>query len=135
MIKSKILLAVLLWLSSLFAYGNYILDGDWGHFVRTFQDCAPIDPLQDEGTEQRSKSASNDISIYPNPVTDFVIINHSTLTEISVLNIQGQVIYNQSLDIQANSFSIDVSSLYSGQYFIMAKDNKGKYFYTKFQKN
>ena len=116
------------------AYGNYILDGDFGHFVRTFPNCAPIDPLQDDNTELRSNSSSNEISVYPNPVNDFMLIKHSYLTEMSVINLQGQLIYNQKIDSQTNSISIDVSSFPTGQYFIMAKDDKGQYFYTKFQK-
>lgn len=116
------------------AYGNYILDGDFGHFVRTFPNCAPIDPIQDDDIEVRSKLPSNEISVYPNPVTDFILIKHSNLTEMSVINIQGKVMYKQNLDIQASSFSIDVSTLLSGQYLIMAKDDKGQYYYTKFQK-
>jgi hypothetical protein len=116
------------------AYGNYILDGDFGHFVRTFPDCAPIDPLQDEDTELRSKSSSNEMTVYPNPVTDFMQIEHKNLTEISIINLQGQVMHKQNVDSRVKSFSIDVSNLLSGQYFIMAKDDKEQYYYTKFQK-
>lgn len=116
------------------AYGNYILDGDFGHFVREFPDCAPIDPLQDYGTEVRAKSTSNELIVYPNPVTDIVQIEHRNLTEISVINLQGQVMHKQNVDSRAKSFSIDVSSLPTGHYLIMTKDAKGQYFSTKFQK-
>lgn len=108
------------------AHGNYILDGDFGHYVRDFPDCSPIDPLQNDGTEIRAKSISNEIIVYPNPVTDFLQIEHGNLAEISVLNIQGQVIFNQKVDNKAKSFSIDASSVPIGQYFKMAKDNKGQ---------
>jgi hypothetical protein len=116
------------------SYGNYILDGDFGHFIRTFPDCAPIDPFQDDDIEYRSKYPSDDILVFPNPVSDFLRIEHSNLTEMSVLNIQGQVVYSQKIDSQVKSLSIDVSSLANGQYFIMALDVQGRYFYTKFQK-
>jgi hypothetical protein len=74
------------------------------------------------------------MTVYPNPITDFIQIEHKNLTEISVINLQGQVMHKQNVDSRVKSFSIDVSNLLSGQYFIMAKDDKEQYYYTKFQK-
>jgi hypothetical protein len=82
----------------------------------------------------RSKSSSNEMTVYPNPITDFIQIEHKTLTEISVINLQGQVMHKQNIDSRVKYFSIDVSNLPNGQYLIMTKDAKGEYFYTKFQK-
>ena len=87
-------------------YGNYILDGDFGHFVRTFPNCAPIDPFQDGGTEVRAKPTSYDMTVYPNPVTDFIQIEHRNLTEMSVINLQGQVIHTQNVDNQTKFLAL-----------------------------
>jgi hypothetical protein len=65
------------------------------------------------------------LSIYPNPFTDNININHNnrgTLKSITVLNLQGQLVF-KSENLELNS--IDLSELNSGLYFITITDTYG----------
>ncbi len=71
--------------------------------------------------------AELDISIYPNPVSDKLIIDSQGLTiqNIKILNQSGQTLLTQS--VQGNSLeSIVVSELPSGSYFILIQTNEGR---------
>ena len=65
------------------------------------------------------------LSIYPNPFNDKInIINgtHSKLNTISIINLQGQLVFNsENLDLN----DIELSKLNSGLYFITLTDTDG----------
>src|SRR5690606_8839030 len=55
-----------------------------------------------------------EVSIYPNPATDFVsvVVNSGILNDLTIVDLQGRVVLRQKVTL--NQFNIDVSSLSSG---------------------
>jgi len=65
------------------------------------------------------------IDIFPNPVDNVVNIkglNDDSVIDITVLNLVGQLVYEQRFD-HAKSLEIDLSELSAGTYFIVLKRN------------
>jgi len=62
-------------------------------------------------------------SIYPNPTNGLVMINANSMTNISVFNTIGQLVYNQ--DVNSDSVNLDLSGLESGMYSIRIVTEKG----------
>jgi hypothetical protein len=116
------------------AMGNYILDGDFGHIVRTFKDCAPIDPIQGGDAENRLIRKHGDFALFPNPVIDEINIVQDWLMKITLYDSQGKTIMQQNVNENTNSHTIKVSLLPSGQYYLIATDNQGQSWYNHFQK-
>lgn len=118
-------------------YGNYILEGDFGHFIREFRDCAPVDPLQEQEDNSQIRSIDSEttnIKAFPNPVFDYVTIKHKNLVEVSIVNRLGQVVFSEKMDSKVNSFQMDISDLSSGYYIIVGTDKLGNSWTTKIQK-
>jgi beta-glucanase (GH16 family) len=66
------------------------------------------------------KKTAGDVSIYPNPVREFVIVDSkTTILSVSINNLNGQIIY--SAEINALSARIDLSMLPTGFYVLTAK--------------
>ncbi len=76
------------------------------------------------GIEQLAAN-NNQLSIYPNPTSNqLTIINkQSSISEIRVTNIMGQVIYTFTLPQGQFSTQINVSDLPSGLYFVSVTSN------------
>jgi hypothetical protein len=77
-------------------------------------------------TDIKSYTANNNISIYPNPVTNSLqvrgIINQ--VTEVQITDVLGNTLFkNEELKMQNGVLQIDVSHLATGVYFI--KTNQG----------
>jgi hypothetical protein len=66
-----------------------------------------------------------DISIYPNPISDQLNIKHGSteLEKISILNLSGIEIYEGP-----NTASVDVSSLAPGAYILLLQSTDGRTF-------
>lgn len=62
-------------------------------------------------------------SLYPNPTTDNLTVETHQNSEISILNIQGQLL--KSLEANSNKTNIDVSALPNGIYIVQVKTEKG----------
>jgi hypothetical protein len=61
--------------------------------------------------------AFDNFKYYPNPVTDFLTINHDRkIGQIVVVNMLGQAVISKS--INANTAKIDMSALVTGSYFV-----------------
>ncbi|MEA4839676.1 MAG: T9SS type A sorting domain-containing protein [Bacteroidales bacterium] len=77
----------------------------------------------------REKNSKN-ILLYPNPVVDQLNVQYkSPVTEkvrLQILDMQGQVVYMQNLDIQTgiNSIIISVNQLQHGLYFCLLQNRK-----------
>ncbi|MFH0867173.1 MAG: T9SS type A sorting domain-containing protein, partial [Bacteroidota bacterium] len=67
-------------------------------------------------------SDQNDVSIYPNPANDYIIIAVPQKSNIEILNIQGQLL--KSLVTTEDKTTIDISGLTSGMYFIKVTTEK-----------
>ncbi|GEQ84509.1 hypothetical protein ULMS_00170 [Patiriisocius marinistellae] len=76
------------------------------------------------------------ISISPNPAEDLVTIAHdnfeSTVSQISIINIQGTLITTYEAD--DNFSQVDVSLLETGIYFLIIETNEGNNFIERFVK-
>jgi len=69
--------------------------------------------------------------IAPNPFNEQITISSSTrVKEISVVNIVGQPVYNQS-DVQSSTLIVNLSNLESGIYYIRLTDQDGNIFIAK----
>jgi len=70
-----------------------------------------------------------EISIYPNPVTDVLVINNSsqnTINSYQLINNLGEIIYTQNMEVlNDNTFLIDMKNLSAGIYFIKLTSDAG----------
>jgi|JI71714B2RNA_FD_contig_41_3191600_length_3423_multi_8_in_0_out_0_3 hypothetical protein len=114
--------------------GHYILEGDGGTFIRTFPNCAPVNPLQEGGLENRSINNEEEYSIFPNPVSDFINISQNKLRKISVFDNQGKKIIEKDVDPHLDLHDLNLSHLLNGHYFLIATDIDGKIWSNRFQK-
>ncbi len=67
--------------------------------------------------------SDNNISVYPNPVIDNIIIENPQSATMKILNVQGQLI--KILTSSKVKTNIDVSSLSNGVYFLEMETEKG----------
>ncbi len=65
-----------------------------------------------------NQNIRDEISVYPNPAKDFVIINNAENSEISIYNINGSKVLSGKL----NNNRIDIENLPAGVYFISIAD-------------
>lgn len=69
---------------------------------------------------------ADDISIYPNPMKDFLRIKTSSLEiqQVAIYNAIGKLIY-QVNDINANEYNLNTDKLVNGIYFVQVKTANG----------
>ncbi|MFH0864676.1 MAG: T9SS type A sorting domain-containing protein [Bacteroidota bacterium] len=83
------------------------------------------------------KSNYFNLLLYPNPATDFVscTVNSSFATEaeVELYNLFGQLIMKRSVNLDEGStiFSLDVSTLSGGVYYLTLRNSSGSYFERK----
>ena len=79
------------------------------------------------GINSYTVNRTNDILIYPNPANDIITIEENSLINknglISIYNIQGQIVLEQTL--QDAKSQIDISSLEKGVYFVKVNNRNG----------
>jgi hypothetical protein len=76
------------------------------------------------------------INTYPNPSLDFISVNNNNfwgLTQISILDMAGHLVYSTEQNVAHNKISIPVSQLSKGSY-IMVIQNKQTLYQSKFIK-
>lgn len=61
---------------------------------------------------------NNELSIFPNPVHDFLYINQPFDLDISILDTNGQIVFKTS--ITQNENSLNISKLPAGIYYVLA---------------
>ncbi|MEY4877411.1 MAG: hypothetical protein RL708_2561, partial [Bacteroidota bacterium] len=80
-------------------------------------------------------SVKNGLKIYPNPVSQSIVISHQSLVNtIEITDVLGRVVFQQIKNSLTQQIQIDVSTLQSGIYFIKAMDEKGNVMNGKFVK-
>ena len=82
-------------------------------------------------TAQKQEEANN-ISIYPNPVRDALMIstsNNSIIQKISIYTLQGREIFSEIYS--SNNVQIDVSSINAGIYLIHITKENGEIYTAK----
>lgn len=69
--------------------------------------------------------AFSDLKVYPNPVVDFLTISHTEeLSKVTVVNLLGQIIYNQLL--QTDEVKIDMSGWATSTYIVKVYDAENR---------
>lgn len=84
--------------------------------------------IVDYGITNTSSDFANNISLYPNPAGDYVIINGALNKSIQIYNNTGQIIIQKTIDKSSQTISLD--SFNQGVYFIKFID-KYSNLYTK----
>jgi hypothetical protein len=68
---------------------------------------------------------STSVKMYPNPTNNFVNIDsNESIDSISIVNVLGQSVMNKN--VNSTSFTLDISELNAGQYFINLISGNGK---------
>ncbi len=96
------------------------------YYVTAVYDAGESDPSNTVViviTDFADISADNDILVYPNPASDYLIIKAENIMQIRVLNSLGQVVIDNV--IGSDNTNIDISDLKSGIYFIHLDTQKG----------
>ena len=70
-------------------------------------------------TEQTAENNAVEVSVYPNPTSDFVTIEAKDLQSVTLTDINGKTL--GSMAAKGDSIRLDVSNLKAGVYFISAK--------------
>jgi len=70
-----------------------------------------------------SHNALDLISIYPNPANDNIEISVSEISQVEIMNTEGQIL--KSFKMNADHASIDVTAFAAGVYFVKAINDKG----------
>ena len=63
------------------------------------------------------------LNVFPNPASDYLIIETTEKTFIEILNIEGQLL--KRLEANGNKINVDISMFSSGVYIIKATTDKG----------
>lgn len=86
---------------------------------------APITNLTITNNLGINNIKSNEFVIYPNPVKDFLIIKGNTIiNKVTVFNSLGQLLFEKNQN--NNEFSLDLTNLSTGHYFIKVESNDKK---------
>ncbi len=98
------------------------IDGDFA-FVSSIQTNGTVYALGPDNVSLKSFNNKN-ISVYPNPTSDFIRINTNNLVikNIEILDLNGKILFNQN-----TAQSIDISDLEAGVYILKIKTNQSVY--------
>ena len=105
---------------------DFVKFGDWVYFTATIPDKSrQWFRVSTGSTSHTIEQVSNQfvsLNIYPSPAHDVIHLNH-TLEEVSITDINGQVVYKSSVYLSHQP--IDISRFYSGYYFVFGKSTDG----------
>ncbi|MDD3687305.1 MAG: T9SS type A sorting domain-containing protein [Bacteroidales bacterium] len=65
-----------------------------------------------------------EISIYPNPASDYIVINNCPIGKVSIYNTSGQIVLEDNIDEYRNT--INISGLIPGNYFVKFQNTETK---------
>lgn len=84
------------------------------------------------------ENVSSIISVFPNPASNMLSINlgdKAENTEVTILNMNGQVVSTKSFDQASGNVNIDITDVANGVYFVNVRrnniDTKAKFFVVK----
>ncbi len=79
-------------------------------------------------TNVEENSFSPEVSIFPNPSSDYIYIEHDDLSEVSysVYNSAGQLMIHKENTAAYHTYIMDVSSWQAGKYFLEIIDREGQ---------
>ena len=79
-----------------------------------------VTPLDPTGI---SEDNSSNISVFPNPTTDFVTLDAENLQQVTLFDMSGRML--NSISAQGNTQQLDLRGLPAGIYFIMLSNKNG----------
>lgn len=80
-------------------------------------------------------TASKKLAIFPNPCSSWLnITNVPSNAHISIYSIEGQLVYNETVQAAQTHFSMDINQLTKGVYLLVVTENQQTY-HSKFIKN
>jgi hypothetical protein len=96
-----------------------IQDGSYTVQVTDQYGCSQLSPVYNRNTTgvKNVNAGNGDINLYPNPASSVLHIDAPVIVNISILNLQGQIVLHQE-----NATAIDISSLANGVYMILVYD-------------
>ena len=74
-----------------------------------------------------AKTKSSDITIYPNPAQDFIVVNHSSINgdaSLSLINAAGETVLVKQISKQTSQSYLSITNLSKGIYTVSIKCNK-----------
>lgn len=99
---------------------TFVVEDGTGGFLPVQRFNIVIDPNAPVGT--KDLNAAEDIRLYPNPAHDKVLIDWdeptSDATDLTVMNVHGQVLYQTNLPKASYSWEIAVNNWPNGVYFV-----------------
>jgi Secretion system C-terminal sorting domain len=112
--------------------GNYLIGGSassnvskaWLVKINEDGDIVPIDTTS-SAIEWAYDDMSKHISIYPNPVTDMIIINQADISDVTyhIRDLHGTLLHTLQIKDRHHNVTWDIHDLVSGVYIIdMIKD-------------
>ncbi len=109
--------------------GNYYVE------VTYYNTCPyPSNTINISITGLHANTISNNLSIYPNPANEFIVINYSPKQDennvIRLRNIMGQIVIEKNISFTANNLKaekIELNELRSGIYFLEIKNENISY--------
>ncbi|MFM7017095.1 MAG: T9SS type A sorting domain-containing protein [Bacteroidota bacterium] len=100
-------------------------DGMYFDLMRNFDNCRTINIIRNNNATGISENNQSSIKLYPNPASKQVFIQSpEEISNIQVLNLQGQTVINQIVD--AKEIQLSIESLTNGIYIVKSTTNKGK---------
>lgn len=104
---------------------NYV-SGDAGNCaIENATKTADFFVSQVGGTQGIDNAAQVQMSVYPNPATDYVVIDGaSEMTEVQVVNALGQVVYRNT-NVAASQLVINTTDFANGLYIVTVKSQNG----------
>lgn len=97
--------------------GSYQVGVSYGNGCVSMSDIASII------TTEIDITSKNRLKVYPNPTTDYIIIEGITNANIEIFNLQGQIIKN--VNTISNKSNIDISNIPNGIYSIRITTTDG----------
>ena len=82
-------------------------------------DCDELSGLSFDFEYDAASENEMEVSVYPNPAADYLIINAEDINHITLINALGQVVSDQI--VEGNEERVDVSQLPAGNYFVKVR--------------
>lgn len=79
----------------------------------------------DEATGENKNEQEQKFNIFPNPVSDIIIVDPEKVQEIEIFDCRGMLIINRK--ICNGDYAVDVSGLASGVYLVNVKSREGSF--------
>ena len=73
---------------------------------------------------------SNEFTVYPNPATSMIQLKSAknvVVKSIDILDLQGKVVSSNAINAASANYTIDISNLESGVYFVLVSAENGSY--------